>query len=104
MNPWTDLALLTALVVFVVDVSGFTDAWVGALSRWLGRTVREFKPFSCSLCMTWWTGIVYAVVTRNFTIPVLAYVALCAFLSFPLSEFLIFIRETLLKWIRSLYL
>lgn len=101
-SPYIDLALLTFVVVFVVDVSGFTDAWLGALSRWLGRTVREFKPFSCSLCMTWWTGIVYAVVAGQFRIGILAYVALMAFLSFPLSEFLIFTRETLLKWIRKM--
>ena len=94
--------MLTLVVVFVVDLSGFTDAWLGWLSRWLGRTVRELKPFSCSLCMTWWTGIVYALVTGRFCIGIVAYVALMAFLSFPISEFLIFTRELLLKWTRKI--
>jgi hypothetical protein len=101
MNPWTDLLLLTAIVVWSVDLSGWTDTSLGWLSRWLGRTVRSFKPFSCSLCMTWWTGIVYLVVTGRFCIPLVAYVALLAFLAFPLSEIFIFIRETLLKWINT---
>ena len=99
MNPWTDLLLLTLVVVWIVDVSGWTDTWLGWLSRWLGRTVREVKPFSCSTCMTWWTGIIYLLSTGRFCITLVAYVAGLAFLAFPISEFLIFIRETLLKWI-----
>jgi hypothetical protein len=102
MNPWTDLLFLTLLVVFVVDLSGFTDAWLGALSRWLGHTVTSFKPFTCSLCMTWWCGIIYLIVTGRFCLPLLAYVALMAFLSLPFSEVLIFIREKLLEWIRRI--
>lgn len=103
MTPtiYTDLLLLTLVVVWIVDLSGWTDTWLGWLSRWLGRSVRELKPFSCSLCMTWWTGIVYALCQRCLTIPLLAYIALLAFLSFPLSEFFIFIREWLLKWTRT---
>ena len=99
MNPWTDLLLLALVVVWIVDVSGWTDTWLGWLSRWLGHTVREVKPFSCSTCMTWWTGIIYLLSTGRFCIPLVAYVAGLAFLAFPLSEIFIFIRETLLKWI-----
>ncbi len=98
MKPYTDLLILALVVIFIVDLSGFTDSWLGALSKWLGHTVREFKPFTCSLCMTWWTGLAYALITGNFNIPVIGYVALLAFLSFPLSQVLIFIREKLLEW------
>ena len=98
MNPWTDLLLLSLVVVWIVDVSGWTDTWLGWLSRWLGHTVREVKPFSCSTCMTWWTGIIYLLATGRFCIPLLAYVAALAFLAFPISQLLIFIREKLLEW------
>lgn len=101
MNPWTDLLFLSLIVVYIVDLSGWTDTWLGWLSRWLGHPVRELKPFSCSLCMTWWSGIVYLLVTGRFCLPLLAYVALLAFLSLPISELLIFIRETILRWIRQ---
>ena len=102
MNPWTDLLFLSLLVVFIVDLSGFTESWLSAFSRWLGRRVTSVKPFTCSLCMTWWTGIVYLIVTGRFCLPLLAYVAGLAFFSFPISEGLIFIKETLLKWISHL--
>lgn len=101
MKPYLDILLLSLVVIFIVDLSGFTEAWLAALSKWLGRTVRSVKPFSCSLCMTWWSGIVYLLVTGRFCLPLLAYVALLAFLSLPISELLIFIRETILRWIRQ---
>jgi len=102
MNPWTDLLFLTLVVVFVVDLSGWTDTWLRWFSRWLGRTVREFKPFTCSLCMTWWSGLAYLLITGRFCLPLVAYVALMAFISFPISQFLIFIRELLLKWLNQM--
>lgn len=102
MNPWTDLLFLALLVVFVVDLSGFTESWLRAFSRWLGRTVTQFKPFTCSLCMTWWAGIAYLIATGRFCLPLLAYVAGLAFLTFPMGEILIFIKELLLKWIRRI--
>lgn len=102
MNPWTDILFLSLVVIYIVDLSGFTDAWLSALSRWLGRTVTQFKPFTCSLCMTWWSGIVYLLVTGRFCLSLLAYVAAFSFLSLPIGEILIFIRETLLKWIRRI--
>lgn len=101
MKPFVDILLLSLVVVWIVDLSGFTQSWMNALSRWLNRQVRPVKPFACSLCMTWWAGIVYAVATGNFTLSVVAFVALMAFLSFPISQFLIFIHETLLKWMQK---
>ena len=102
MNPYLDILMLTLIVVFIVDLSGFTDAWLGWLSRWLKRTVLEFKPFSCSLCMTWWSGLAYLLITGRFCLALIAYVALFAWLSFPISQLLIFTKETLLKWINKI--
>ena len=101
MNPYTDILFLTVIVVFIVDASGFTDSWLDALSRWLKHRVNSFKPFSCSLCMTWWSGIVYLIVTGRFCLPLIAYVAGLAFLSGTISDLFIFIRETILRWIRQ---
>lgn len=101
MNPYTDILFLTLIVVFIVDASGFTDSWLDALSRWLKHRVNSFKPFSCSLCMTWWSGIVYLIATGRFCLPLIAYVAGLAFLSGTISDLFIFIRETILRWIRQ---
>ena len=101
MKPYIDILILDLVVIWIVDISGFTDSWMTALSRWLGRQIRPVKPFACSLCMSWWTGLAYAVITGNVTIPVIGYCALLSYLSFPLSQLLIFIHENLLKWMQG---
>lgn len=99
MSIYISLALLWAVVVYVVDLSGWTDWWLGRLSRFTARhgypPVKELRPFSCSLCLTWWIGIIYALLRKEFTLPVLAYVAGLSFLSITLRELFILIRETL---------
>ena len=97
MKPYTDILLLSLVVIWIVDVSGFTQSWMNAISRWLNRQVRPVKPFACSLCMTWWTGLAYSLITGNITIPIIAYCALLAYLSFPISQLMIFIHSTLLR-------
>ena len=97
-TPYLDILLLSLVVIWIVDVSGFTQSWMNALSRWLNRQIRPVKPFACSLCMTWWTGLVYALITRNLSIPIVAFCALMAYLSFPISQLMIFIHSTLMQW------
>ena len=94
MKPYTDILLLSLVVIWIVDVSGFTQSWMDALSRWLNRQIKPVKPFACSLCMTWWTGLAYALITGNLTITIIAYIALLAYLSFPISQLMIFIHST----------
>ena len=106
MSIYIELLLLAAVIVFVVDLSGWTDWWLGRLSRFTTRrgypAVKELRPFTCSLCLVWWGGIIYAIVRNNFTLPILAYVAGLAFLSITLRELFIFIRETLTNAIAKL--
>ena len=97
-TPYLDILLLSLVVIWIVDVSGFTDSWMNALSRWLNRQIRPVKPFACSLCMTWWTGLAYALITGNLCIPIVAFCALMAYLSFPISQLMIFIHSTLMQW------
>lgn len=36
MNTYTQLALVAAIVIYIVDVSGFTASWRSALEKALG--------------------------------------------------------------------
>ena len=101
-TPYLDILLLSLVVIWIVDVSGFTQSWMNALSRWLNRQIRPVKPFACSLCMTWWVGLAWAWFQGSLTLPVVAYIAGLSFFSLTLYELLIFIREVLLIWIRTL--
>lgn len=55
-----DFLCIAAVVVFIVDVSGFTDWWRGWVQRLLGvRKLVPLHPFDCSLCCTVWACAIY---------------------------------------------
>lgn len=99
---YLDLTLTAFAVVFIVDVSGFTDAWLGWLSRWLGTKVTHLRPFSCSLCMVFWTCVISCLATGTFNAATLAFSCLLAALAYPIGQAVIFIREGLLALINKL--
>lgn len=69
-----DIFCLTFIVVFIVDVSGIVDAIKSFLSPFVGRKVQHLPPIDCSLCMTFWTCLVYIIATGHFTLGGLAIV------------------------------
>ena len=57
MNIYLALLYVALLVVYVVDLSGFTGSWRRALKRALGlHTLRRLPPFDCGQCATWWAS------------------------------------------------
>ena len=98
MSIYIQLLLVAAIVVFVVDLSGFTDSWRSALAHALGvKALKPIKPFDCSLCMTWWTCLIYAICTGHFTLPVIAYCALLSLLSNTFYALWGFTNELILR-------
>lgn len=83
MNIYVELLLTAFVVVFVVDLSGFTQTWKNALGRWLHVDSYNLyvKPFDCSLCMTWWTTLVVTIIAGQFNFLTVAYCGLLAFLA-----------------------
>lgn len=106
MSIYLQLTLLAGIVVFIVDCSGFTDTLLSVASRFTARynlpPVKSLRPVTCSLCMVWWTGIIYLVAVGQFSLQALAFVALLAHLSKTITYFFIFIRESLSSLIGKL--
>lgn len=76
---YIDLLLLAVIICFIVDISG---------------AMRKFrKPFSCSLCGIWWIGLIYLLITRNFTIIGIAFVAFLSMMSSVITGFLLTLKE-----------
>ena len=74
-----NMLLITLIVVYVVDLSGWTGSWKPAaqrLLRRLGIEADRLRPFDCSRCMTFWACLAWAVVTGHLTLPHIA--AVCA--------------------------
>lgn len=78
MNAYEVMMLITALTVFVVDLSGWTETWKGWLGRWLGVRVGSVRPFDCSLCSTWWLCLLALLIRGELTLGNAAFAALCA--------------------------
>lgn len=93
MKTIFELILVALVVIFVVDLSGFTETWLKVLSHYKNRKISELKPFSCSLCMVWWVCIAFLLISAKLTLPLVAFSALLAFLSYPIGQLLTLLRE-----------
>lgn len=102
MKAIVELILVAMITIYVVDLSGFTDTWLKFMSAYKGRKITELKPFSCSLCMVWWVCLAYLVTTSQFTLSLVAFTALLSFLSIPMGQILVMLREVMLHIINKL--
>lgn len=94
MRIYTDLLVVALVTIYIVDISGFTDAWRDWCARWLHITrLRPLPPFDCGKCMAWWVCLIYAASVGQLTLMTVAFAALMSHLSVPLGTILIFIRE-----------
>lgn len=103
MKAIYNLLMLTIVVVYIVDLSGFTEAWKAFLWRkYKVSQDRPIKPLDCSMCMTWWLGLFYLLCHRHLTLPMVAYVAMLSILTIPIGQLLILIRESLTRVISKM--
>lgn len=61
-----DLFLINIILVLIFN-SGFVDE-IDAMIQRRFKFHHLPKPFSCVLCMTFWTSILYIILTGNFTL------------------------------------
>lgn len=102
-----DILLIAVICVVIIDLSGFTDSWKSGLKRLLtgGRFSDpnySLKPFDCSFCITWWTGLIYLLAIHSVSLWMLAYLLCICVMTPVIRDIIILIRETLLKIIRYL--
>ena len=96
MSIYTDLLHLAVVVVYIVDLSGFTDSWRSALARALGvKALKPIKPFDCSLCMVWWVCLLYPIFAGEFDFLTLLFAAVLSLLSRTFYRACIFLIESL---------
>ena len=102
-----NLFLITFIVVFIVDVSGAVDSlksgikWVITKGKMSNSNYR-LKPFDCSLCTSFWIGLIYLLCTSNFAISYIACVCLLSASTGPLKDFW-FLCEDIIKTIINIF-
>lgn len=91
----TNLLLIGSILVMIIDRSGIVENIERGLSRWLKVPCRIPKPFSCSYCMTFWSGLIYLALTGHFSIPGVAMTLLAAEATGPINEVLSAVKDVL---------
>lgn len=96
-----DTLIITVCYVIVIDQVRFTDEITTIISRLLtsGRIVRPFqlKPFTCSLCMSFWTNLIYIYCTDELSVFMLLYILALSWLTPVINTVLTFVRMGMLK-------
>lgn len=101
---YLDLLFITILIVFIIDLSGFTQSIQHLLKKFL-NTNKDIviKPFMCSLCMTFWTTIIYIILTHNFTLLLLSYCVALSFMTPIIASAMKLIQDILAAIINLFY-
>lgn len=102
-----NLFLIAVIVVIVIDISGITLSIKSSIKRLLTRGRMSdpnysLKPLDCSFCMTFWTGLVWLLVTHSFSLWMLTYLLLLCVMTPVIRDVIILIRELFIKIIKKL--
>ena len=89
--------LITLIVVSVLDVFGFWNEISGNIKKWMtgGKLSEPFelKPFSCSLCSSFWCNLIYIVAINQFSIVMLAYIVGLSYMTPVFKDLLFTVRD-----------
>ena len=97
MNILLDVIFIQIIVCYIIDLSGVIQSIEDGLSKLLKFKCVIPRPWNCSLCSGWWINLIYLIITHNFTLPYVVFVAIVSFFSKNISGFLRWIQELLVK-------
>jgi len=95
----TNLFLIAFIAVFIIDYSGFIDEMGKMLTKVLASKVPLHipKPFSCSLCTTFWVGLIYLLCIGKLTIFTLALLGIVCILTPEILSIIYFGKDIINK-------
>lgn len=103
-----NLFIISIIWVLILDLCGFARTIDTLLYRLIykNRTYREdahFPPFDCSLCMTFWTGLLYILLTGGFNLLMIAFLLLFAWLTTIERDIFILFKDLVIKLLDIIY-
>ena len=100
---YINIIIIGAIYVFILDISGAWSEITSMISGWItgGKIVKpiNIKPFSCSLCMTFWTSLIYLAISHRLPFYTFAFGCLVAFLTPRIKDILLTLDSLLCKLI-----
>jgi len=107
-NVIFNLLLIQVIVVFIVDISGAVDSLKSGI-KWIltkgnmNSSDYTLKPIDCSLCMTFWSGLAYLLITNNFALVYLAILCVMAAFSGIVKSAILLVEDSIVKIIQCIY-
>lgn len=103
---YLNVFLIAVVISFGLDVAGFWNEVTSIITGWLTkgkiRKPFELKPFSCSLCMTFWSSLAYVITVHAFTLPMLAWICLCSWLTTVIPGIFYLIESVINKFLSDM--
>ena len=87
-----NLFYISLIISFLIDLSGGINDLKCFILRKLYKMKNpnpdfiSLKPFTCSLCMQWWSGLFYIIISNEITLVNIALVAIFALLVGPIGN------------------
>ena len=97
---------ITIIWIVILDQLHFWDDFSTMISGWLtnGKIKKpiQLKPFSCSVCMSFWTNLAYIIVTNQFSILMVLYILVLSWGTPIISSILTLVKNLFLKFINTI--
>lgn len=105
---YINILLIAVIVVCIVDISGFIDTLKSALNKLLTKgkfsnSNYTLKPFDCSLCMTFWIGLIYLIINNQLTLLNVSILLLIAVSTPIINDTIRLIQDLITKIINTIY-
>lgn len=102
---YINILLIAVIVVCIVDISGFIDTLKSALSKLLTKgkfsnSNYSLKPIDCSLCLTWWIGLIYLICYNSVSLLNIAILLLIAISTPIINDIIRLIQDLITKLIQ----
>lgn len=95
-----DILQIAIIVVCIVDLSGIIQSIQKLFAKFL--SAKDFNNIklpliSCSLCVTWWTSLIYIIATGNFTLTNIMLSILIATMTSVIKDLILSVKDIFTK-------
>lgn len=103
-----NLFLIAVITVCIIDLSGFIDTFKSVLNKILTKgkisnSDYTLKPIDCSLCMTFWIGLIYLIIYHQLTLLNISILLLIAVSTPIINDVIRLLQDIITKIINIIY-
>ena len=103
-----DLLCIATIIVVITDISDWPTTVKKVISHIItkgkiNKTEFRLHLVDCSFCQFFWSGIIYLLITNNFTLPYLASVCLLSCFTGVIKTSILLVDDILIKITQLIY-